>query len=140
MNQKTPRALVQFSAILLVLGVVIMDPLAGLFILVLAGILAAIALAFGSQGVRIFAILWPNRRRWPFGQRPLAKGPLTKGSPSASASAAFAYHRRFFGMEISRCPKAPRALSNSGSCKQTVDRSSPGCIARHKTALDREEE
>jgi len=50
MNQKTPRALVQFSAILLVLGVVIMDPLAGLFILVLAGILAANALVFGSQG------------------------------------------------------------------------------------------
>ena len=60
MNQKTSRALVQFSAILLVSGVVIMDPLAGLFILVLAGILAAMALAFGSQGVRIFAILWPK--------------------------------------------------------------------------------
>jgi len=57
MNQKTPRALVQFAAILVVLGVVIMDPLAGLFILVLAGILTAIALAFGSKRVRIVAIL-----------------------------------------------------------------------------------
>jgi len=44
-----------------------MDPLADLCILVLAGILAAIALAFGSKRVRIFAILWPSRR-WPFGQ------------------------------------------------------------------------
>jgi len=60
MNQKTPRALVQFAAILVVLGVVIMDPLAGLFILVLAGILAAIALALGSKRVRLVALLWPK--------------------------------------------------------------------------------
>ena len=66
MNPKTPRALVQFSAILLIVGVVIMDPLAGLCILVLTGILAAIALAFGSKRVRIFAILWP-KGHWPRG-------------------------------------------------------------------------
>jgi hypothetical protein len=60
MNPKTPRALAQFAAILVVVGIVIMDPLAGLSILVLAGILAAIAFAFGSQRVRIFAILWPK--------------------------------------------------------------------------------
>ncbi len=75
MNPKTPRALVPFSAILLVLGVVIMDLLAGLFILVLAGILASIALAFGSKGVCIFAILWPNRR-WSFGQGHWPRGHL----------------------------------------------------------------
>jgi len=57
MNPKTPRALVQFSAILVVVGIVIMDPLAGLSILVLAGILAAIALAFGSKRVRLVALL-----------------------------------------------------------------------------------
>ena len=60
MNPKTPRALVQFAAILVVLGIVIMDPLAGLSILVLAGILAVIALAFGSKRVRLVALLWPK--------------------------------------------------------------------------------
>jgi len=57
MNPKTPRALVQFAAILVVLGVVIMDPLAGLSILVLAGILSALALAFGSKRVRLAALV-----------------------------------------------------------------------------------
>jgi membrane protein implicated in regulation of membrane protease activity len=57
MNPKTPRALVQFAAILAVVGIVIMDPLAGLSILVLAGILAVIALAFGSRRVRLVALL-----------------------------------------------------------------------------------
>jgi hypothetical protein len=38
MNPKTPRTLVQFSAILVVLGIAVMDPLAGLVLMVLAGI------------------------------------------------------------------------------------------------------
>jgi tRNA G10 N-methylase Trm11 len=58
MNPKTPRALVQFAAILAVVGIVIMDPLAGLSILVLAGILAVIALAFGSRRVRLVAFFF----------------------------------------------------------------------------------
>ncbi|OGP80950.1 MAG: hypothetical protein A2Z08_01355 [Deltaproteobacteria bacterium RBG_16_54_11] len=66
MNPKTPRALVQFAAILAVVGIVIMDPLAGLSILALAGILAVIALAFGSRRVRLVALLWP-KGHWPKG-------------------------------------------------------------------------
>jgi hypothetical protein len=60
MSPKTSRALVRFAAIITTAGIVIMDPLVGLFILVLAGILAAIALACGSKKARIFAILWPR--------------------------------------------------------------------------------
>jgi hypothetical protein len=70
MNPKTPRALVQFAAILAVVGIVIMDPLAGLSILVLAGILAVIALAFGSRRVRLVALLWPKGHFWPKGHWP----------------------------------------------------------------------
>jgi membrane protein implicated in regulation of membrane protease activity len=57
MNPKTPRALVEFSAILLVVGLIIMDPLADLLFLVLSGILTAIALAFGSKRVRLIALI-----------------------------------------------------------------------------------
>ena len=57
MNQKTPRALVQFSAILVVLGVVIMNPLAGLSILLFAGVLTVVGLVFGSKRVRLVALL-----------------------------------------------------------------------------------
>ncbi len=56
MNQKTPRALVQFAAILMVVGLVIMDPLAGLSILLFAGILTVVGLVFGSKRVRLVAI------------------------------------------------------------------------------------
>jgi hypothetical protein len=57
MNPKTPRTLVQFSAILVVLGIVVMDPLAGLALMVLAGILSVISIIFGSRNVRIIAII-----------------------------------------------------------------------------------
>jgi c-di-AMP phosphodiesterase-like protein len=56
MNPKTPRALVQFSAILVVLGIAVIDPLAGLLLMVLAGILSVIALIFGSKKLRLIAI------------------------------------------------------------------------------------
>ena len=57
MNPKTPRTLVQFSAILVVLGIVVMDPLAGLALMVLAGILSIISIIFGTKKVRVFAII-----------------------------------------------------------------------------------
>ena len=57
MNTKTPRTLVQFSAILVVLGIAVMDPLAGLALMVLAGILSIISIIFGSRNVRIIAII-----------------------------------------------------------------------------------
>jgi hypothetical protein len=67
MNPKTPRALIQFAAILAVVGIVIMDPLAGLSILLPAGMVTVASFFFDSKRARIFASLWPNRR-WPFGQ------------------------------------------------------------------------
>jgi hypothetical protein len=57
MNPKTPRTLVQFSAILVVLGIVVMDPLAGFALMVLAGILSIISIIFGTRNVRIIAII-----------------------------------------------------------------------------------
>lgn len=57
MNPKTPRALVQFAAILVVLGIAVMDPLAGLSLMVLAGILSIISMVFGSKRVRVIAII-----------------------------------------------------------------------------------
>ena len=57
MNPKTPRTLVQFSAILVVLGIAVMDPLAGLSLMVLAGILSIISTIFGTSKVRIIAII-----------------------------------------------------------------------------------
>ena len=57
MNPKTPRTLAQFSAILVVLGIVVMDPLAGLALMVLAGILSIIAIIFGTKKVRVIAII-----------------------------------------------------------------------------------
>jgi len=57
MNPKTPRTLVQFSAILVVLGIAVMDPLAGFSLVVLAGILSIISIIFGSRNVRIIAII-----------------------------------------------------------------------------------
>ena len=57
MNPKTPRTLVQFSAILVVLGIVVMDPLASLALMVLAGIFSIISIGFGSKRVRIIAII-----------------------------------------------------------------------------------
>ena len=57
MNPKTPRTLVQFSAILVVLGIAVMDPLAGLALMVLAGILSIISIIFGTKKVRIIAII-----------------------------------------------------------------------------------
>jgi len=57
MNPKTPRALVQFSAILVVLGIAVMDPLAGLSLMVLAGIFTIISIVFGSKRVRVIAII-----------------------------------------------------------------------------------
>ena len=57
MNPKTPRTLVQFSAILVVLGIVVMDPLAGLALMLLAGILSIISIVFGTQRVRVIAII-----------------------------------------------------------------------------------
>ena len=56
MNPKTPRTLVQFSAILVVLGIAVMDPLAGLALMVLAGILSIISIIFGTKKVRVIAI------------------------------------------------------------------------------------
>jgi len=57
MNPKTPRTLAQFSAILVVLGIVVMDPLAGLSLMVLAGILSIISIIFGTTRVRVIAII-----------------------------------------------------------------------------------
>jgi hypothetical protein len=57
MNPKTPRTLVQFSAILVVLGIAVMDPLAGLALMVLAGILSIISITFGTKKVRVIAII-----------------------------------------------------------------------------------
>ena len=57
MDPKTPRALAQFSAIILVLGIAVMDPLAGILLMVLAGILSVISLIFGSRNVRLIAII-----------------------------------------------------------------------------------
>ena len=57
MNPKTPRTLVQFSAILVVLGIAVMDPLAGLALMVLAGILSIISMIFGTKKVRVIAII-----------------------------------------------------------------------------------
>jgi hypothetical protein len=57
MNPKTPRTLVQFSAILVVLGIVVMDPLAGIALMVLAGILSIISIIFGTKKVRIIAVI-----------------------------------------------------------------------------------
>jgi hypothetical protein len=57
MNPKTPRALVQFSVILVVVGLVIMDPLAGFSFLVLAGVFTVVALAFGTKGLRLVALI-----------------------------------------------------------------------------------
>ena len=57
MNPKTSRTLVQFSAILVVLGIVVMDPLAGLASMVLAGILSIISIIFGTKKVRLIAII-----------------------------------------------------------------------------------
>jgi hypothetical protein len=56
MNPKTPRTLVQFSAILVVLGIAVMDPLAGLALMVLAGMLSIITLIFGSKKLRVIAV------------------------------------------------------------------------------------
>lgn len=57
MKPKTPRAFVEFAVILVVVGLIIMDPLAGFSIMVLAGIFAALALAFGSKWVRLVALI-----------------------------------------------------------------------------------
>ena len=57
MNPKTPRTLVQFSAILVVLGIAVMDPLAGFALMVLAGILSIISIIFGTKKVRVIAII-----------------------------------------------------------------------------------
>ena len=57
MKPKTPRAFVEFSAILAVVGLIIMDPLADLLLLVFAGVFAALALAFGSKRVRLVAFI-----------------------------------------------------------------------------------
>ncbi|MBN1255810.1 MAG: hypothetical protein JXA50_11100 [Deltaproteobacteria bacterium] len=57
MNPKTPRTLAQFSAILVFLGIAVMDPLAGLALMVLAGILSIIAIIFGTKKVRVIAII-----------------------------------------------------------------------------------
>jgi fatty acid desaturase len=57
MDPKTPRTLVQFAAILVVLGIVVMDPLAGFALMVLAGILSIISIIFGTMKVRVIAII-----------------------------------------------------------------------------------
>jgi len=57
MNPKTPKALAQFSLILVVVGIIVGDPLAGFFFFSLAGILTALALAFGSTKVRVIALV-----------------------------------------------------------------------------------
>jgi hypothetical protein len=56
MNPKTPRTLVQFAAILVVLGIAVMDPLAGFALMLLAGILSIITLIFGAAKLRVIAI------------------------------------------------------------------------------------
>jgi predicted lipid-binding transport protein (Tim44 family) len=57
MNPKTPRTLAQFAAILVVLGIAVMDPLGGLALMVLAGILSIIAIIFGTKKVRLITII-----------------------------------------------------------------------------------
>ena len=56
MNPKTPRTLIQVAAILVVLGIAVMDPLAGLALMVLAGILSIITLIFGTKKLRVIAM------------------------------------------------------------------------------------
>ena len=60
MNPKTSKALAQFSVILMVVGIVVGDPLAGFFFFTLAGILTALSLAFGTTRVRLVALIWPK--------------------------------------------------------------------------------
>jgi di/tricarboxylate transporter len=57
MKPKTPRALAEFAVILVIVGLIITDPLAGFSILVLAGIITALALAFGSKIMRLAALI-----------------------------------------------------------------------------------
>jgi membrane protein implicated in regulation of membrane protease activity len=57
MKPKTPRALAEFAVILVVVGLIITDPLAGFSLLVLAGVFTAFALAFGSKIMRLVALL-----------------------------------------------------------------------------------
>ncbi len=57
MNPKTSRTLVQVAAVLVVLGIAVMDPLAGLALMVLAGIFSIISMVFGTKKVRVIAII-----------------------------------------------------------------------------------
>ncbi len=47
----------QFAAILVVVGLIVMDPLAGFLLLALAGVFTAIVLAFGSRRLRLVAVI-----------------------------------------------------------------------------------
>ena len=56
-KQKTARILILVSAFLVLMGMVVTDPLVGLFFLVLAGILTLIAAALSSKGLRHIALV-----------------------------------------------------------------------------------
>jgi membrane protein implicated in regulation of membrane protease activity len=56
-KQKTARILVMVSAFPVLMGIIVTDPLGGLFFLVLAGILTLIAAALSSKGLRHIALV-----------------------------------------------------------------------------------
>ena len=60
MDPRTPKAFAQFSVILFVVAIFVGDPLAGFFFFIVAGILNALALVFGTKRVRLFALIWPK--------------------------------------------------------------------------------
>jgi hypothetical protein len=57
MNPGTAKALAQFSVILVFVGIIVGDPLAGFFFFMVAVIFNALALAFGTKRVRLFALI-----------------------------------------------------------------------------------
>ncbi len=52
MRQKSARVLLVLSIILILAGVIVIDPIAGLSAMILAGVLSSIAAALGAKGVR----------------------------------------------------------------------------------------
>ncbi len=53
----SPKDLLLISVLVLVGGVIVLNPIAGLFFLVLGGILTSVAAFFSSEGTRILAFL-----------------------------------------------------------------------------------
>ena len=53
----SPKDLLLISVLVLVGGVIVLNPIAGLFFLVLGGILTSVAAFFSSEGTRVLAFL-----------------------------------------------------------------------------------